>query len=191
MKIGKLLLLALIWLFIPGMALANPPQAYEDTIKIFKESPEVQRYFDDAYGYAVFPLIGKGGAGVGGAFGKGLVYRQGEVAGRVSMVQLSVGFQLGGQAYSEIIFFQDRRAYDEFTSGTFELGAAASAVAITAGAQAVAGSTGTSAGTSLGPDKVRQYESSYVKGLAIFVHAKGGLMYEAVVAGQKFTFEGN
>jgi lipid-binding SYLF domain-containing protein len=190
MKIIKLLLLVLAGLLIPALALARPAVSYQGTIRMFKESPEVQRYFDHAYGYAVFPLIGKGGAGVGGAFGKGRVYRGDHFAGRVTMVQLSVGLQLGGQAYSEIIFFEDQRAYDEFTSGSYELGASASAVAITAGAQAMAGSTGTSAGASLGPDTDKQFPASYVKGLAIFVHAKGGLMYEAVVAGQKFTFVG-
>jgi len=190
MKNYRILLLSLFFLvFFPAVGRAIDEGTYQQTIKIFRESPEVQKYFDRAYGYAVFPVIGKGAAGVGGAFGEGRVYHNGKVTGRVSMVQLSIGFQLGGQAFSEIIFFQDERAYADFTRGSFELEATASAVAITAGAQAKAGTTGTSAGASLGPATGTQLSSNYVKGLAIFVHAKGGLMYEASVGGQKFTFE--
>ena len=101
---------------------------------------------------------------------------------------MSVGFQLGGQAFSEVIFFEDKRAYDEFTSGSFEFDASASAVAITAGAQAQAGSTGTSAGASAGPATGVQASNKYRKGIAVFVHTKGGLMYEAAIGGQKFDF---
>ena len=183
-----LFLLALMLLF-PFTARAGEVDLYQDTLKTFRESPEVQKYFDNAYGYALFPVIGKGAVGVGGAFGKGRVYHEGKATGDVTMVQLSVGFQLGGEAYSEIIFFQDERAYADFTRGSFELGATASAVAITAGAQATTGTTGSSAGASLGPATGKQLASNYVKGMAIFVHAQGGLMYEASVAGQKFTFE--
>jgi len=190
MKNFSILLLSLFFLLLtPALGRANETDIYPQTIKIFKESPEVQKYFDSAYGYAVFPVIGKGAAGLGGAFGKGLVYHKDKATGSVSVVQLSVGFQLGGQAFSEIIFFQDERAYADFTRGSFELEATASAVAVTAGAQAKAGTTGTSAGASLGPATGKQLSSSYVKGLAIFVHAQGGLMYEASVGGQKFTFE--
>ena len=104
------------------------------------------------------------------------------------MVQLSVGFQAGGQAYSQIVFFKDKRAYDEFTSGNFEFGAGASAVAITAAASAQAGSAGTSAGASVTKDQART-EGDFVKGMAVFTIAKGGLMYEAALAGQKFSFK--
>lgn len=190
MKIYRSLFFALVIL----LSVATPGRAagadlYGETLSNFRESPEVRKYFDTAYGYAVFPAIGKGGAGVGGAFGKGRIYQGGKVTGQVSVVQLSIGFQLGGQAFSEIIFFQDRRAYEEFTRGSFELEATAAAVAITAGAQAKTGTTGISAGASLGPDSTKQLASHYVKGLAIFVHAKGGLMYEAAVGGQKFMVE--
>jgi hypothetical protein len=92
-------------------------------------------------------------------------------------------------AFSEIILFKDKRAYDEFTSGSFEFGATAQAVAITAGAQAQAGTTGTGAGASAGPKTGVQAEAEYVNGMATFVASKGGLMYEFSVAGQKFTFE--
>ena len=104
-------------------------------------------------------------------------------------MKVSIGFQAGGQAFSEIIFFKDKRAYDEFTSGQFAFDAQASAVAITAGVQAQAGSTGATAGASAGPKTGAHAETSYYKGMAIFAHAKGGLMYEAAIAGQKFSFE--
>jgi len=105
------------------------------------------------------------------------------------LVKGSIGFQLGGQAFSQMIFFQDKRAYDEFTSGSFEFDASASAVAITAGVQAKAGTEGATAGASAGPTTGKQAKASYHKGMAVFVHAKGGLMYEASIGGQKFTFK--
>lgn len=168
---------------------ASAVEDYSSTINVFKQSPQVQPYFENAYGYAVFPTVGKGGLGVGGAYGKGQVYRGGEVTGITKLMKVSLGFQAGGQAFSQIIFFQDKRAYDEFTSGQFAFDAQASAVAITAGAQAQVGSTGATAGVSAGPKTGAQAETNYLKGMAIFVHAKGGLMYEAAIAGQKFSFE--
>jgi len=171
--------------------ITNPAIAdsFSNTIKIFKSSPQVKPFFKSAYGYAVFPTIGKGGIGIGGAYGKGQVYRGGKVTGKTSMFKGTIGFQLGGQAFSQIIFFQDKRAYGEFTGGSFEFDANASAVAITAGAQAQAGTTGTTAGASAGPRTGEQAKTNYRRGMAIFVHAKGGLMYEASIGGQKFTFE--
>ncbi|MCG6908073.1 MAG: lipid-binding SYLF domain-containing protein [Desulfobacteraceae bacterium] len=162
---------------------------YSGTINVFKESPAVAKFFKNSYGYAVFPTIGKAGFVVGGSYGKGQVYRDGKVTGKTAVMEGSIGFQLGGEAFSQIIFFQDKRAYDEFTTGNFEFGATAQAVVITAGAQAKAGTTGTSAGASAGPKTGVQAETEYVKGMATFVHSKGGLMYEASIAGQKFTFE--
>jgi len=161
---------------------------YDDTLELFRAAGASSKFFDDAYGYAVFPTIGKAGIGIGGARGKGRVYRQGEAVGEATMTQLSVGFQLGGQAFSQIIFMQDRRAFEEFTSGNFEFGATASAVAITAGASASAGTTGGSAGAS-GGKKDATTAGSYHKGLAVFTIAKGGLMYEASIGGQKFSYE--
>ena len=104
------------------------------------------------------------------------------------MFKGSIGFQLGGQAFRQIIFFQDERAYKEFTSGNFEFDATASAVAITAGVQAKAGTEGASAGASAGPATGKQLGAGYNKGMAVFVHAIGGLMYEASIGGQKFSF---
>jgi len=180
-------------LMMATMACANsshvPSPAHLATIDTFKASPQVQPFFENAYGYAVFPFIGKGGLGVGGSLGEGLVFREGKVTGRSSLVKLSFGFQAGGQAVSQIIFFQDKRAYDEFTSGQFAFDAQASAVAITAGAQAQVGSTGDTVGVSAGPKSGAHAETNYYKGMATFVHAKGGLMYEAAIAGQRFDFE--
>jgi lipid-binding SYLF domain-containing protein len=161
---------------------------YGDTIKVFKDAGESGSFFDTAYGYAVFPTIGKGGFVVGGAYGTGRVYEKGKHIGDSSMTQVSVGLQLGGQAYSEIIFFQDARALKEFTSGNFEFGADASVVAITAAASAKASTTGASAGASGGKHDATTV-GKYNKGMATFTVAKGGLMYEAAIAGQKFTYK--
>ena len=117
------------------------------------------------------------------------MYRQGKVSGTSSLIKASIGFQAGGQAFSQIIFFQDKRAYGEFTSGEFAFDASASAVAITAGAQAQAGTKGATAGASAGPATGEQAARGYTKGMAVFIHAKGGLMYEASIGGQKFSFK--
>ncbi len=126
-------------LFLFSLLLIAPLSAvhadeYQDTISIFRNAGESNNFFDQSYGYAVFPTIGKGGIIVGGAYGEGRVYKQGTYVGDTSMTQASIGLQLGGQAFSQIIFFQDQRAFDEFTSGNFEFGADASVVAITAAA---------------------------------------------------------
>lgn len=182
-------LLTLLFTLIGGHALAEKIEDYSKTIAVFKQSPESQSYFSHAHGYAVFPTIGEGGIGIGAAHGKGQTYVGGAVTGFTSMSQISVGFQFGGQAFSQIIFFQDERAYREFTSGNFEFDATASAVAVTAGAQAQASTTGSSVGASAGPATQKQIASKYNKGMATLTHAKGGLMYQAALGGQKFTFE--
>ena len=161
---------------------------YSEIINIFKGSPVVKPFFANSYGYAVFPSIGKGAIGIGGAYGKGQVYRGDKVTGYTSMKQLTIGFQLGGQSYSEIIFFQNKESYDKFTTGEFEFGAQASAVAITAGASAKAGTAGATAGANVGKESGMQ-DASYSDGMAIFTHVKGGLMYEASIGGQKFRFK--
>lgn len=181
----------LITMLVLTLSFTNTALAdkFAKTIDVYKKSEAVQPFFKGAYGYAVFPTIGKGGIGIGGAYGKGQVYRGGKVTGETSLFKATFGFQLGGQAFSQIIFFEDKRAYDEFTGGNFEFDATASAVAITAGAQAKAGTEGASAGASAGPATGAQAKTSYRKGMAIFVHTKGGLMYEAAIGGQKFTFK--
>ena len=161
---------------------------YADTRKMFEDAG-IGDMFNSAYGYALFPTIGKAGFVVGGAYGKGRVYEQGKHIGNTSMTQATVGFQLGGAGFSQVVFFQDKRAYDEFTSGEFEFGATAQAVAITAGAQAKAGTEGATAGASAGPKTGVQANAKYHKGMVTFVHAKGGLMYEVSIGGQKFTFK--
>ena len=151
-------------------------------------------FIDDAYGYAVFPSIGKGGIGIGGAHGKGEVFVGGEKVGKTKMSQITYGLQLGGQVYSQMIFFRDERAFDDFTSGNFEFGAQATAVALTAGAQESTTSGGggnTSSGTDADSSKVNADDKEYDSrsGMATFTIAKGGLMYEATLGGQKFKYE--
>lgn len=160
---------------------------YSDTISVFKNAGESGKLMKTARGYAVFPTIGKGAVGVGGAYGKGRVYDKGKYIGDTTLTQVSVGFQLGGQAYSEIILFENEAALKQFTSGNFEFSADASAVAITAAAGAQANTTGSSAGASAGK-KDAKTAGDYRKGMATFTVAKGGLMYEASIGGQKFTF---
>jgi lipid-binding SYLF domain-containing protein len=173
-------------LFLP--AASAWADEYSDTINVFKKAQESRDFFKTAVGYAVFPSIGKGGVGVGGAYGKGRVYDHGKYIGDTSMTQLSVGLQLGGQAYSQIIFFENEAALKKFTSGNFEFSADASAVAITAGASAKAGTTGASAGASATKNKAAT-TGAYNNGMAVFTVAKGGLMYEAALAGQKFNYK--
>lgn len=170
--------------FLPVIAFAATDAG---AIKVFREAGQSGQYFARCYGYAIFPSIGKGAVGIGGAHGSGRVYEQGKVVGDVKMNQVTVGLALGGQSYSEIIFFEDKRAFDEFTSGNFEFGAQASAIAITAGASAQAGTAGSSAGASGGQHDAKT-AGGYEKGMAIFTVAKGGLMYEASVGGQKFKY---
>lgn len=140
----------------------------QEAIREFKAAdPGIARFFETAYGYAVFPSVGKGGIGVGGAYGKGQVFEQGRMIGWCDLSQATIGFQLGGQAYREVIFFAAKENLADFTSGDFEFSAQASAVALKAGAAA---------------------NASYENGVAVFTLAKGGLMYEASIGGQKFDF---
>lgn len=166
------------------------------TIENFKRTdPTIQRFFDNAYGYAVFPNVGKGGLIAGGSFGEGVVFRQGqpmegdsdryepaqgqaaqdalgEVVGYSNITQATVGAQLGGQTFSQIIFFEDEGTFNRFVQrgerGSWGPTAQASAVAMTSGAAA---------------------NSDYSSGVASFIRSKGGLMGEAAVGSQKFSFE--
>ncbi len=128
----------------------------------------MQQLFDSASGYAVFPTVGKGAIGVGGAYGRGQLFEDGQVGGFCDLTQGTIGFQLGGQAYSELIFFETATALTRFRRGNFAFAAQASAVAATAGASA---------------------DADYESGVIVFTMAKGGLMFEASVGGQKFNFE--
>jgi lipid-binding SYLF domain-containing protein len=188
MKKMKFILLSMMIMFVMALSNIAFADSYSNTINIFKKSDATKPFFKNCYGYAVFPTVGKGGIGIGGAYGKGQVYKKGKMVGTVTLAKLSIGFQLGGQAFSEIIFFQDKRAYTEFISGSFEFDASASAVAITAGVQAKAGTEGVTASANAGPDTGEHADINYSKGMAVFVHTKGGLMYEAAIGGQKFSF---
>jgi len=179
------LLILTLMAFPLAQALADD---YADTINVFRKAGQSAKYFGSSYGYAVFPTIGKGGIGIGGAHGSGRVYAKGAHVGDTSMTQVTIGMQFGGQAYSQIIFFQDKRAFDAFTSGNFEFGAQASAVAITAGASAQAGTGGAGAGAS-GTKSSATVAGGYQGGMAVFTVAKGGLMYEASIGGQKFSYK--
>ena len=129
----------------------------------------MKNLFNSAYGYVIFPNVGKGGIGIGGAAGNGVVYRSGILIGMAKMTQLTIGFQWGGQAYREVIFFENKAELDRFKENNIEFSAQASAVAVTAGASA---------------------NAKYKNGVMIFTQTKGGLMYEASVGGQKFKFRG-
>jgi lipid-binding SYLF domain-containing protein len=153
----------------PTIVAAQDMDEVQEAMASLREAdPGIASYFDNAAGYAVFPGVGKAGLGIGGARGSGLVFRGGSVIGKVTLSQISIGFQAGGQEFIEAIFFETARAFDDFTAGNFEFNAQVSAVAVTAGASADAG---------------------YSNEVAVFTMAKGGLMYEAAVGGQKFDYE--
>ncbi len=155
----------------------------KEALKILKRSDVVEKFHKSAFGYAVFPTIGKGGIGIGAAHGTGGVYKGGAKVGDVSMTQVSIGLQLGGQAYRQVIYFQDKRAFDEFTSGSFEFGAQAEAIAITSSAGAQTGTEGSSASAN-----ETQAEASYHKGMIVFTMGRGGLMFQAALGGQKYSY---
>lgn len=128
----------------------------------------MEKHFNKSYGYVIFPNVGKGAVGIGGAAGNGVAYEGGKEIGMAKLTQLSIGFQWGGQAYREVIFFEDKDAMDRFKENKIEFAAQASAVAVTEGASA---------------------NARYVDGVMVFTMQKGGLMYEASVGGQKFRFD--
>ncbi len=176
--------LALLALGITSTASAASLTDCSEAMADFKKLGNVSEMLSQSYGYAVLPTIGKAGIGIGGAAGSGCVFAAGKHTGDVKMGQVSVGFQLGGQAYSQLILFQNHETYSAFTRGNFEFGADASAVALTYGASASAGTQGatSTAGDTAG-------KGAWSRGMAIFTLAKGGLMYEATLAGQKYNFK--
>ncbi len=156
----------LIAFSVASFAQKNDVEEAKNTIKEFKEKdPGMNKFFSSAVGYAVFPGIGKGGLGVGGAAGKGTLFKGGTAVADTKMSQVTIGFQAGGQKYAEVIFFENAKTYDDFVSGNFEFAAQVSAVALTSGASA---------------------DAAYKDGLLVVTMAIGGLMYEASVGGQKF-----
>ena len=139
------------------------------TVELFKKTdPHLDKFFADALGYAIFPSVGKGAFIVGGAAGTGCLYQGGAIIGQAKLAQVTIGLQLGGQAYAEVIFFQSDDALDSFKGSNFELSAQVSAVAASSGASA---------------------NAKYRLGVLVFTIAKTGLMYEASVGGQKFSFK--
>ena len=160
---------------------------YSETKKMFEDAG-ISNMFNSAYGYALFPTIGKAGVLVGGAYGEGRVYEQGKHIGNTKMMQATVGIQLGASGFSQAVFFKDKRALDEFTSGSFEFGAEAQVTAITAAAGVSANTAGSSATASGGKNNASTAGGGYNKGMATFTITKGGLMYEASIGGQKFSF---
>jgi lipid-binding SYLF domain-containing protein len=181
----RILLITLCSLFISSPVLADDSADESDksALKAFLASDVVSKVHDSAYGYAIFPTIGKGGIGIGGAHGKGRVYVGEKKTGDVYMTQLSVGFQLGAQAYRQVIYFKDKRAFDDFTSGNFEFGAQAEAIVITSSAGVSAGTEGTTSSAN-----ANQSETRYHKGMIVFTMGKGGLMYQAALGGQKYNY---
>ena len=133
-----------------------------------KSDSLMQSLFGNATGYVIFPNVGKGGIGVGGAAGNGIVFEGGQPVGKASMKQVSFGFQFGGQAYREVIFFEDQSALDRFKQNKFQFSAQASAIAATAGAST---------------------NVKYTNGVMVFTQGKGGLMYEASIGGQEFSYK--
>ena len=139
-----------------------------DVMAKFKEKdPELARVFRESAGYVVFPTVAKGGFGIGAARGKGYVYEHGRLIGRSTLTQVTIGIQAGGQAYSEVIFLEDKAALENFKRGHLKLDAQASAVALT--------------------ERVAS-DIAYRNGVAIVTMAEGGLMYEASVGGQELSF---
>lgn len=172
-----LLLGASLAAFTPGCTTAPKSQAGRDDLRtqadsarefMMSEDASFKDFMAKAYGQAVFPSVGKGGVGLGGAYGRGIVYAQGKPIGYADLSQATIGFQLGGQSYKQIIAFENKAALDRFTQGNFAFSANASAVALTAGAGAAA---------------------KYTDGVAVFIHSNGGLMYEASIGGQKFSYQ--
>jgi lipid-binding SYLF domain-containing protein len=154
--------------FVASDAHATTVAKVKETVATFKrKDPGIKRFFKDSYAYAVFPTVGKAGIGIGGAYGTGRVYQHGKFTGSAKLSQLSIGLQWGGQAYSEVIFFQNKASYSRFVDGKLKIGAQISAVAVNQGAAA---------------------NASFNQGIAIFTATKGGLMYEAAISGQVFEF---
>ena len=176
-KTALLVMSAVLAILLSGCQTAPKTEAEKDDLEMQAEStvvtfktldPQMKTFFDSAQGYAVFPTIGKGGLGVGGAYGKGVLYENDKVVGYCDLSQGSIGFQIGGQGYSEIIFFQTKHTLATFKAGEFAFAAQASGVAVKAGASA---------------------DASYTAGVAVFTRPQGGLMGEAAIGGQNFTYE--
>jgi lipid-binding SYLF domain-containing protein len=147
---------------------ATLQEAHDAVAAMKKADPGLQKFFDKAAGYAIFPSVAKGGLVVGGAGGSGFVFEHGKATGKATLSQVSIGAQVGGQAYSEIVFFETKETLASFKKGEWTMAAQVSAVALASGASA---------------------DADYKEGVAVFTLSKGGAMAEASVGGQKFGFK--
>lgn len=171
----KRTLIAFLFLFSSQLIFAQSEkkdkQIIEDSAEakaaFLKDDPNMNDFFESSYGYIILPNVGKGGFGIGGAAGNGVTFQGGELVGFARMTQLTIGFQAGGQVYSEVVFFEDKKAFDRFKENKIEMSAQVSAVAAASGAS---------------------LNAKYVDGVAVFTRTKGGLMYEASVGGQQFNY---
>jgi len=154
--------------FVPDTSDEMQLSVAKAILAVQEKDPGMKKFFDGAAGYAVFPSVGKGGIGIGGAHGKGLVIVGDKAVGKTSLSQVTIGLQLGGQVYAQFVFFKDSTALGHFQRGNWEMSAQASAVAVTLGGSA---------------------DADYDKGVAVFSNVGGGLMYEASVGGQKFSYD--
>jgi len=159
---------AILWAFEPDTSDEMQLSVAKAILDVNKVDPGMEKFFDGAAGYAVFPNVGKAGFGIGGAHGKGLVIVGDKAVGKTSLSQATIGLQVGGQVYAQFVFFKDEVALGHFQRGNWEMNAQLSAVAVTLGASA---------------------DADYDKGVAVFTNVGGGLMAEASVGGQKFTYE--
>lgn len=143
-------------------------QAQEAIVAFVKADPGLKKFLENAVGYAVFPDVTKGAFGIGAAHGGGWVYEKGKAVGTASLTQVTIGLALGGQSYAEVIFFETQEALDSFKKSELAFSAQVSAVAAAEGASS---------------------NAKYQLGVAVFTLARGGLMYEASLGGQKFKFK--
>jgi lipid-binding SYLF domain-containing protein len=174
---------SVIWIMVMACAITTAPMFGQSRskknkiiadskaakVEFIKVDPLLKGLFDKAFGYVIFPNVGKAGFGIGGAAGNGAVYENAKLVGFSKLSQLSLGFQAGAQAYREVIFFESKKDMERFKNSQLEFAAQVSAVAVTAGSSA---------------------NVKYAEGVMVFTMQKGGLMYEASVGGQSFNFKG-
>ncbi len=185
------LVVSMLTVLVSLMALQPPPAMadnYTEAANVFRNTAAAGPFFSNSYGYAIFPTVGKGGFILAGGYGRGRVFVAEDPVGDTTLTQASLGFQVGGQAYTQIIFFEDERAFREFSEGGFEFGGQVNATVLRANAQMSASTTGSTAGASGGIDDVQSAAPGYYKGMAVFIIGTGGLMFEASVGGQRFSF---
>lgn len=188
MTLSNARLLCVVAVLLPVASWAQEIEDQSETIAAFRAIGVVAPFFETAYGYAVWNRIARGGLGVGAATGRGQVYVNSEVTGFSRLVDVSIGFQAGGQAYRQIIFFQNQAAYNKFTGGGFEFDASASAIAVTASAQASSSTQGSQASAAAAGSGNLVGAGAYQGGIRVFSMAIGGLMYQATIAGQRYNF---